>query len=98
MRNIRKLPQNVKILDQQEVTQNSMFNLPFFGRKKLLLAFEYGLTIAETARAQRIPLTPELVAKAEVMIENEARTQNESRFATQMVPNILSVFELDLSK
>ncbi len=75
-----------------------MLRLPFFGRKKLLLAFEYGLTIARTANEMKVELTPELVEKAEIMIENEAKTQTDSRFATQMVPNILSVFELDITK
>lgn len=76
----------------------NMLKFPFFGRKKLLLAFEYGLTIAQTATAQGIELTPEIVARAESMIENEARTQTETRMATQMVPNILTVFELDITK
>lgn len=75
-----------------------MLNLPFFGRKKLLLAFEYGVVIARTAMEQGRELTPELIEKAEIMVENEARTQTASRFATQMTPNVLSVFELDKNK
>ncbi len=75
-----------------------MLNLPFFGKQKLLLAFEYGLTIARTAQEMKVDLTPEIVAKAETMIENEARTRTASKMATDMVPNILSVFELDISK
>lgn len=72
--------------------------IPFFGRKKLLLAFEYGVMISQTALAQGVEITPELIEKAEIMIENEARIQTETMFATQMVPNILSVFELDINK
>lgn len=75
-----------------------MLKLPFFGRKKLLLAFEYGVVISQVAAAQGVELTPELIAKAEIMLENEAKTQSETMMATQMVPNILSVFELDITK
>ncbi len=73
-----------------------MFKLPFFNRKKLILAFEYGLVLSETAKKQNIEITSEMVDKAERMIENEARTQSDSRMATQMIPNILSIFELDV--
>lgn len=80
------------------LNRNSMFNLPFFGRTKLLLAFEYGLTLARVANENSVELTPEIVVRAEEMIENEAKTQTDTRFATQMVPNILSVFHLDITK
>lgn len=72
--------------------------LPFFGIKKLLLAFEYGLTIARVAHEHNVELTPEIVERAEKMILNEAKIQTPTRMATQMVPNILSVFELDITK
>lgn len=75
-----------------------MFRLPFFGRKKLLLAFEYGLILAKTAQDMKIEMTPELVAKAEEMLVNEAKNQSATVMATWMVPNILSVFEIDTTK
>jgi hypothetical protein len=73
-----------------------MFN--FFNKKKLLLAFEYGVTISETAKEMNIELTPEIMEKAEIMIVNEFKKGNPTRIAVDMVPNILSIFELDLSK
>lgn len=75
-----------------------MLRLPFFGRKKLLLAFEYGLVIAQTAQAQGIELTPEFVKKAEVMLEGEFKSQTPTHLSVNMLPNVMSVFELDLSK
>ncbi len=69
-----------------------------YGTTKLLLAFEYGVVISQVAKERGIEMTRELVEKAEVMIENEARTQTASKMATQMMPNILSIFELDMSK
>ncbi len=72
--------------------------IPFFGRKKLLLALEYGLLIAEIAKSHGVELTPEFVEKAEIMLEGEARTQTAEHMAVNIVPNLLSVFELDLSK
>lgn len=75
-----------------------MFNLPFFGKEKLRLAFEYGLVLSETAHKHKVELTSEMVEKAEKMIENECRTQNASFVANQMIPNIMSIFELDITK
>jgi hypothetical protein len=75
-----------------------MLGLPIFGRKKLLLAFEYGIAIANVAHENNVELTPQIVKNAEIMIENEARTQSDTHFATLMVPNILSAFELDITK
>jgi len=74
----------------------------WFGRnysiEKVRLAFEYGLTIANTAHEMKVEITPELVKKAEVMIEGEFSSQSETHLAGNIVPNILSVFELDINK
>lgn len=75
-----------------------MFKLPIFGRKKLLLAFEYGVILSETAKAQGVEMTPELISRAEIMIENEFRAGSPMRLAVDITPNILSVFETDASK
>lgn len=69
-----------------------------FGRSKLLLAFEYGILIADVAKSQGLELTPEIVKKAEIMLEGEARTQTAEHMSVNIVPNLLSAFELDLSK
>ena len=69
-----------------------------FGKSRVLLAFEYGVVLAETAQVLKIELTPEITAKAEVMIIGEFSTRTANELATDMAPNILSVFELDLSK
>lgn len=74
------------------------FHFIIFGRKKLFLAFEYGLLISEVAKEQGVELTPEIVTRAEKMIENEFRNHGPEFLATQIVPLILSVFELDTTK
>jgi hypothetical protein len=70
-----------------------MLKLPLFGKKKLLLAFEYGLTISQVAKEQGVELTPELVEKAEKIIFNEFKNQTPTRVSVEMIPNILAVFE-----
>jgi NOL1/NOP2/fmu family ribosome biogenesis protein len=69
-----------------------------FGREKLRLAFEYGVIISRVAREHGIELTPELIEKAEAMIIGESENQSPTHLSVNMFPNILSVFELDLSK
>lgn len=75
-----------------------MLKFPFFGRKKLRLAFEYGLILANVAKENNVEVTPDLVAKAQAMLVGEAQTQTATHMAINIVPNILSAFELDLSK
>lgn len=75
-----------------------MFKLPLYGKKKLRLAFEYGLTIAQTAHEMKVEMTPELIERAEEMIVGEFTDQSAQHVALNMVPNILTAFELDLTK
>jgi len=69
-----------------------------FGKSKVLLAFEYGVILAETAARQGVPVTSNLMEKAELMIAQEFSTRTVGELANDMVPNVLSAFELDLSK
>ncbi len=66
--------------------------------KKILLAFEYGLNLSEVAREMKIELTAEHVLRAEKMITSEFENQTASFLAGNMSPNILTVFEFDVSK
>jgi hypothetical protein len=64
-----------------------------FGKQKLLLAFEYGLTISETAREMKIELTPEIVDRAENILLDSCRNESAETVAIEMIPNILAIFE-----
>lgn len=77
-----------------------MLNLPLFGKEKLLLAFEYGMTIAKTAQDMKVELTPKIMEAAEIMLESEFRMHDATYLAqpANMVPNILTAFELDMTK
>lgn len=75
-----------------------MFSLPIFGKKKFLLAIEYAAVLCEVAREQNVEITPELMEKAEAMMLGEFTTHSATNLAVNMIPNILSVFELDLNK
>jgi len=59
----------------------------------LLLSFEYGVCISETAKERSIELTPEIVKRAEDLIVKEFKSQTAEYNATHMIPNILAVFE-----
>lgn len=75
-----------------------MFRLPLFGRKKLLLAFEYGMILAKSANEMEQEITPELMEKAEIMLEGEFRSQSPTQLSVDMAQNILSTFELDMGQ
>lgn len=73
-----------------------MLKIPLYSNKKLLLAFEYGLILGESARDKGIELTPEIVARAEEIIQKEFVKNNSLQLAKDMIPNILAMFEPDL--
>ncbi len=75
-----------------------MFKLPFFGKKKLLLAFEYGVVLSEVAKEMKVEVTKEMSEKAEKMIENEFRNKSATRLSVEMEPNLLSIFETNMDK
>lgn len=65
--------------------------------KKLLLAFEYGIILSNVAKAMDVELTTEIVKRAEDMIINEFKGKSPTKLATDMHPNLLSIFETDLN-
>ena len=66
---------------------------PLFGKQKLLLAFEYGIIMRDTAEQQGIELTPAMVKKAEEMILNEFPNKSPTRLSIETLANILAMFE-----
>ena len=76
----------------------NMFKIPLFGKQKLRLAFEYGLTLAHTAHEMKAELTSELVEEAEEALVNEFTNETPTFLAVNMGQTVLSMFKLDLSK
>lgn len=74
------------------------FKSHWFGEEKLKLAFEYGMILAKSAQEMKHEITPELMEKAEIMLMGEFSTQSPEQLATDMAANILSAFELDMTK
>lgn len=72
-----------------------MLNLPLYSNQKLLLSFEYGLTISEVAKKQKIKLTPEMIKRAEEILIKEFKKESAEKLAIGMIPNILAVFETE---
>jgi hypothetical protein len=72
-----------------------MIKLPFYGNKKLRLAFEYGLVLSETAKGQNIEVISEMMKRGEEILVKEFRTKTPTQLSTQMVPNILAMLEPD---
>lgn len=67
--------------------------IPIFSRKKLLLAFEYGLILGEVAKAQGVEVNPQLVERIEEIISQEFPRKSASKLACEMELNLLAAFE-----
>ena len=70
-----------------------LFRLPVFGKQKLLLAFEYGVVLRDTAAEMNVELTPEMVKRAEEMILNEFPMKTPTRLSVEMLANTIAMFE-----
>lgn len=75
-----------------------MLKLPFYSKTKLILSFEYGLTIAHVAAQHNIELTPEIVNRAEEMMQNEFSSKSVTQLSVDMMANVLSIFETNLTE
>ena len=67
--------------------------LPFFGTKKLRLAFEFGVIMSEVAKGMNMELTPEMVARAEEILLDQSKTKSATEFASQMNACAMAAFE-----
>lgn len=67
--------------------------LSIFGKKKLLLAFEFGIVLSDVAKDLNIEMTREIVLRAEKLLENEMRHSTASDFACKMNVYTLAVLE-----
>lgn len=65
----------------------------FYSEKKLLLAFEYGVILADMARTMNKELSKEAVTRLEEIIKKEFTKKNPTRLSVDMVVNILAALE-----
>jgi hypothetical protein len=72
-----------------------MFKLPFFGKKKLLMAFEYGVVISDVAKERGMKLDTEVIKRLEDIIAKEFSKKSYTQVALEMIPNILASFETE---
>lgn len=70
-----------------------MLNIPLFSKKKLILAFEYGVILAKFTQDKNVELTPEIISRCENIIEKEFTTKSANRVALDMIPNLLASLE-----
>jgi hypothetical protein len=70
-----------------------MLNISFFGQKKLLLSFEYGMYIAQVAQKENVELTKEFMEHAEEIILKEFQKRTPEELARDMGQTILTIFQ-----
>lgn len=73
-----------------------ILKIPLYSTKKLLLSFEWGIIIADVAKKQKIKLTPEIVKRAEEVIEKEFKSKTPTQLAGEMEIILLSIFQTRL--
>lgn len=70
-----------------------MLNLPIYGDKKLITAFEYGIVMATMAHDKRVDLSRDILVRMEDIILAEFKQKDWKKLNTDMAINILAAFE-----
>lgn len=70
-----------------------MKNIPIYGKKTLILAFEFALILSETAKERGIKLTPEISTRAEEILLQEINTNGYKKTTYNFVPLVLAALE-----
>lgn len=72
-----------------------MLNIPIYGNKKLITAFEYGLIFSELSKRKgsKFKVTKENVERLEKIILKEFPKKDWERLNTDMIVNILASME-----
>ena len=68
--------------------------IPIYGKKTMLLAFEFGLVISDTARTRNIRLDREIAERAEEIFFEEIRLNGFKKTALNFTPLILAALEI----
>jgi hypothetical protein len=71
----------------------SLCRLPVFGPRTLLLSFEFGLILSETAKAKGITINSEISERAEQILLSELRLNGFRKTALNFTPLILACLE-----
>lgn len=64
-----------------------------FGKKKTLLAFEFGIVLSEALKDLKIDMTKDIVVKTEKLLETQLSTESPETFAGNMNVYILAILE-----
>ena len=62
-----------------------------YSKEKLLLAFEYGMTLSKVAKDLNLELTFEQMDTAEDLILREFKENSPTQIAQDMLPNLLAI-------
>ena len=71
----------------------SLCRLPVFGPRTLLLSFEFGLILSETAKTKGITINSEISERAEQILLSELRLNGFRKTALNFTPLILACLE-----
>lgn len=67
--------------------------IPIYGNRKLIAAFEFGLTISQNLSDNNVVVSREIIERAEKILVNELSTKSYKRFILDTIPNVLASAE-----
>lgn len=70
-----------------------MIKLPFYRKRTVELALEFGLLLSEIAKEENIEITPEITQRAEDIFINEIKINGFKKTAINFTPLLLACLE-----
>jgi len=70
-----------------------MIKLPFYRKRTVELALEFGMLLSEIAKEENVELTPEITQRAEDIFINEIKINGFEKTAINFTPLLLACLE-----
>lgn len=79
---------------KKKIAKKIKYRPPIYGKKTLLIAFEFGAILSEVAMKNKIELDKEIILRAEKILLQELRTNGLQNTAMNFTPLILAALEI----
>jgi len=71
---------------------------PIYSEKTLLMAFEFGLVLSESAKKMNVAMTPEISERAEKIVVAELKSKGARQTALNFIPLVMASLEVEETK
>lgn len=79
---------------KKKIAGKIKYRPPIYGKKTLLIAFEFGAILSEVAMKNNVEMTKEIILRAEKILLQELKTNGLQKTAINFTPLVLAALEI----